>query len=133
VTGTRTTTPTMPAFRASRPPTPTEPSWDAVLLVNRHQASGSQADDQPFCGSGGYPLGLQMVTLCTTHEAFHRMFNDEPEFGIPYDDDVEGPALGTIGERVEGTSVFDGWGPPVPQRGGQDERARCLRGAGGAR
>jgi hypothetical protein len=87
-----------------------EAGWDAVLLVNRHQASGSQADDEAFCGSGGYPPGLQMVTLCTTHEAFHRMFNDVPEFGIPYDDDVEGPALGTVGERVEGTSVFDGWG-----------------------
>jgi hypothetical protein len=87
-----------------------EAGWDAVLLVNRHQASGSQADDSAFCGSGGYPPGLQMVTLCTTHEAFHLMFNDTPEFGIPYDDDVEGPAIGTVGERVEGTSVFDGWG-----------------------
>lgn len=86
-----------------------EAGWDAVLLVNRHQASGSQADDEAFFGSGGYPAGLQMVTQCTTHEAFHRMFNDAPEFGIPYDD-VHGPALGTVGERVEGTSVFDGWG-----------------------
>ncbi|MBA3263518.1 MAG: hypothetical protein H0T69_13815 [Thermoleophilaceae bacterium] len=84
--------------------------WHAVLLVNRHQASGSQADDEAQCGSGGFPPGLVMVTLCTTHEAFHRMFNDPPEFGVPYDDDVEGPAIGTVGEKVEGTSVFDGWG-----------------------
>jgi hypothetical protein len=84
--------------------------WDAVLLVNRHQASGSQADDGAQCGSGGFPPGAVIVTLCTTHEAFHLMFNDTPEFGVPYDDDVEGPAIGTVGEKVEGTSVFDGWG-----------------------
>ena len=84
--------------------------WDALLLVNRHQASGSQADDSAFCGSGGYPPGLTMVTLCTTHETFHRMFNDTPEFGVPYDDDVEGVPIGTVGEKVEATSVFDGWG-----------------------
>ncbi len=95
--------------------------WDAVLLVNRHQASGNAADDSAFCGSGGYPPGLSMVTLCTTHEAFHRMFNDTPEFGVPYDDSdvpaagdnplpAEGPNIGDSGERVEATSVFDGWG-----------------------
>jgi hypothetical protein len=84
--------------------------WDAVPLVNRHHASGSQADDEAFCGSGGFPPGAAIVTVCTTHQAFHLMFNDTPEFGVPYDDDVEGPAIGTVGEKVEGTSVFDGWG-----------------------
>ncbi len=84
--------------------------WDAVLLVNRHPASGSQADDQAFCGSGGFPPDAEIVTICTTHEAFHRMFNDEPTFEVPYDDDVEGPAIGTVGEKVRATSVFDGWG-----------------------
>jgi hypothetical protein len=36
------------------------------------------------------------------------MFNDPPEFAVPYDDDTEGPALNTIGEKVRATSVFDG-------------------------
>lgn len=84
--------------------------WDAVLLVNRHPDSGNQADDSATCGSGGYPPGATIVTLCTTHRAFHLMFRDNPEFGIPYDDDSEGPALGTVGEKVRGTSKFDGWG-----------------------
>ena len=84
--------------------------WDAVLLVNRHQESGSADDDSASCGSGGYPPGLQIVTLCTTHEAFHRMFGDEPSFEVPYDDDVESVPIGTTGEKVEGTSEFDGWG-----------------------
>jgi hypothetical protein len=87
-----------------------EAGYDAVLLINRHQASGNQADDSPSCGSGGYPPGLEMVTLCTTHEAGHLMFGDEPSFAIPADDDVELVPLGTVGEMVEGQSVFDGWG-----------------------
>ena len=84
--------------------------YDAVLLVNRHPDTGSAADDEPYCGSGGYPPGEQIVTLCTSHEVLHRLYNDTPEFGLPYDDDVEGPALGQVGERVLGDSVFDGWG-----------------------
>jgi hypothetical protein len=84
--------------------------WDAVLLVNRHQESGDPAEDSASCGSGGYPPGAHIVTLCTTHEALHLMFNDPPEYGVPYDDDTEGPALGSIGEKVRATSVFDGWG-----------------------
>jgi hypothetical protein len=75
-----------------------------------HQASGDATGDEPFCGTGGYPPGLEMVTLCTTHAAGHPMFGDEPSFGIPVDDDVELAPLGTVGERVEATSQFDGWG-----------------------
>ena len=65
------------------------------------------ADDSTSCG---YPPGAQIVALCTTHDALHRMFNDPPEFAVPYDDDVEGAARGTVGEKVRATSVFDGWG-----------------------
>ena len=81
--------------------------YDAVLLVNRHL--GSADLDEPFCGSGGFPPGAQIVTLCTTHEAFHRIFNTEPQFGLPVPATGE-PAIGTLGEEVEGTSIFDGWG-----------------------
>jgi hypothetical protein len=81
--------------------------YDAVLLVNRHL--GSAEMDTPFCGSGGYPPGAVIVTLCTTHEAFHRIFNTEPQFGLPVPAG-DAPALGTVGERVRGTSQFDGWG-----------------------
>jgi hypothetical protein len=85
-----------------------EAGWDALLLVNRHL--GSADADEPFCGSGGYPAGLEMVTLCTTHEAFHRIFNTTPQyFGGSLDAPGE-PVFGAVGEDVEGTSVFDGWG-----------------------
>jgi hypothetical protein len=82
--------------------------WDAVLLVNRHL--GDQASDAAFCGSGGYPPGLQFVTVCTTHEAFHRMFGAmPPQFGLPVPSTGE-PAVGARGDRVTASAVFDGWG-----------------------
>jgi hypothetical protein len=83
--------------------------YDAVLLVNRHL--GSAAADEPFCGSGGpFPPGVAFVTMCTTHEAFHHIFRAEPpQFQLPVPATGE-PAIGDLGEDVEGTSVFDGWG-----------------------
>ena len=82
--------------------------WDAIVLVNRHL--GSADADEPFCGSGGYPAGLEMVTLCTTHEAFHKMFDTAPQYSGGSLDAAGEPAFGDVGEDVEGTSVFDGWG-----------------------
>jgi hypothetical protein len=82
--------------------------WDALLLVNRHL--GSADLDEPFCGSGGYPEGLSMVTLCTTHEAFHKIFGTTPQYSGGSLDATGEPAFGAVGADVEGTSVFDGWG-----------------------
>jgi hypothetical protein len=84
-----------------------EAGYDAVLLVNRH--TGSAATDEPFCGSGGFPPGAVIVTMCTTHEAFHRIFGSEPNHDLPVPPG-DAPALGTLGEEVQATSVFDGWG-----------------------
>jgi hypothetical protein len=83
--------------------------WDAVLLVNRHL--GSADADEPYCGSGGFPAGVEMVTLCTTHEAFHALFNAMPPIYSGGSLDAPGePAFGAVGADVEGQSVFDGWG-----------------------
>ena len=84
-----------------------EAGWDAVLLTNRHL--GTEAADEAYCGSGGYPEGLEFVTLCVSHEALHRLFGTEPNYTLPVPAD-DAPALGTVGEGVEGTVVFDGWG-----------------------
>lgn len=102
--------------------------YDAVVLANRHQASGSQADDEPYCGSGGYPAGAEIVTVCTTHEGLHVMFGDTPESAIPYDDDQELVPLGTVGGTVRATSKFDGWATRT-----SDRARRLLRDPGGAR
>ncbi len=76
--------------------------WDAVLFVQRHIEP-----DDPFCGSGGFVDAI--VAVCTTHEAFHALFNLEPldpaEWAYP-----ENLTIGTIGERIEVGSTFDGWG-----------------------
>ena len=85
--------------------------YNAVLIVNRHQASGSAADDEPYCGAGGYHPEGNLVTLCTDHATAHKLFGDEPSFEIPADDQVELAPIGTRGTlEVKGTSVFDGWG-----------------------
>jgi len=84
-----------------------EAGWDAVVLVNRHL--GDAASDVAFCGSGDFPPGVAIVTVCTTHEAFHRLFGSAPNFELPVPAG-DAPPLGTVGQRVEATSVFDGWG-----------------------
>jgi hypothetical protein len=89
-----------------------EHGWDAILLVNRHPESGDQAADEAFCGSGGYDPSKPMVTLCTTHEAFHELFfpGTAPRFESPYEPGDQ-PAIGDeAAGQVEGTSRFDGWG-----------------------
>jgi hypothetical protein len=82
--------------------------YDAVVLINRH--TGSEASDEPYCGSGGYPPGTSMVTLCISHTAGHALFDSEPSYTTPYDDEVEMAAIGTKGRGVRGESEFDGWG-----------------------
>jgi hypothetical protein len=96
-----------PCFPGEKANEAIEAGWDAVVLVNRHL--GDPALDVAFCGSGAFPEEPPIVTACTTHEAFHLMFNSEPAYDLPYDPTTE-PQIGDIGERVSATAVFDGWG-----------------------
>jgi hypothetical protein len=83
--------------------------WDAVVLVNRHLGS-DDTNSEPFCGSGAFDPAKPMVTVCTTHSAYHELFGTTPEFGTPYSP-TDAPAIGAVsGKRVRATSVFDGWG-----------------------
>jgi hypothetical protein len=78
--------------------------WDAVLFVNHH--TGEAAGGEPFCGSGAFVDDI--VAVCTTHAAFHRLFGLEPlDPPWTYPEDI---AIGTIGEEIEVGSIFDGWG-----------------------
>jgi hypothetical protein len=79
--------------------------YDAVLFVNHHAGTGTPED--PYCGQGDFRSAI--VAVCTTHQAFHRIFNDPENTDVPVPDD-DAPALGTKGEDVQATSVFDGWG-----------------------
>ena len=78
--------------------------WDAVLFVNHH--AGEAAGGEPFCGSGAFVDPI--VAICTTHAAFHRLFDLaplDPPWSYP-----ENIAIGTIGAEIEVGSIFDGWG-----------------------
>ena len=82
--------------------------WDAVLFVNRHNGP-PQSDNPPFCGSGGFTSVV--VGVCTTHEAYHRLFNTTPDFDVPYDPEPNTePNIGARGEKIEVAALFDGWG-----------------------
>ena len=73
--------------------------WDAVLFVQRHGGT----ENPPFCGSGGFVDDI--VGVCTNHEAYHKLFGQPVSTTYP-----DGPAIGTVGEKIESTAAFDGWG-----------------------
>jgi DNA-binding beta-propeller fold protein YncE len=81
-----------------------EAGWDAVLFVNHH--AGEAAGGAPFCGSGAFVD--EIVGVCTTHAAFHRLFDLAP-LDAPWTY-PENLALGSIGAEIEVGSIFDGWG-----------------------
>ncbi|MEX2464726.1 MAG: hypothetical protein WD428_02505 [Gaiellaceae bacterium] len=85
--------------------------YDAVVFVQRHLGTAADDLNEPFCGSGAFTQPI--VGVCTSHEAFHKLFDTTPSFEVPYDHsdspDNE-PALGTVGNKVSVDSEFDGWG-----------------------
>jgi hypothetical protein len=95
-----------------------EAGYDAVILVARHlhptelDGTGTNENLPPFCGTGAFPAHEPIVTVCTTHTAFHNMFGTEPNYAFPYPPEPNTePNLGqTSATRVEVDSIFDGWG-----------------------
>ncbi|HVM40648.1 MAG TPA: Ig-like domain-containing protein [Acidimicrobiia bacterium] len=82
-----------------------EAGYDAVLIANHHNgAQGGANPDAVLCGSG---TGADIIGVCIGHRQFHLMFEDDPDYSSEYTSE---PAIGTEGEKVQGTSEFDGWG-----------------------
>ncbi|HVE64474.1 MAG TPA: hypothetical protein VNB94_11815 [Mycobacteriales bacterium] len=81
--------------------------YDVVVIAARHLGSAA-ADDPPYCGAGGYPVE-PIVSFCITHGALHALFRKMPAQYGTYDPALE-PVRGAVGERVEVTATFDGWG-----------------------
>jgi hypothetical protein len=80
--------------------------YDAVVLVARHISDPEPLP--PFCGSGAFTTTT--VAVCTTHDAYHKIFNKTPtDYSLPYDATKE-PSIGARGEKVDVTAKFDGWG-----------------------
>ena len=109
-----------------------EAGYDAVLLVNRHL--GSADLDEPFCGSGGFPTG----DGDDVHDArgvpphLRRRAAAVPACRCP---PPASRRSATLGEEVEATSVFDGWGYAHLYENGIGQAApdRLVRDRGGAR
>lgn len=78
--------------------------WDAVVFVNHH--TGEATLGEPFCGSGAFVD--EIVAVCTTHAAFHRLFDLAP-LDAPWTYPENLP-IGTVGAYIEVGSIFDGWG-----------------------
>ena len=76
--------------------------WDAVLIGNRHDGTGTAN-----CGSGGFTSSV--VAVCTTHEALHLLFGQTPGEPSPYPPG-HNPAIGQAGEEISAVPQFDGWG-----------------------
>jgi hypothetical protein len=83
--------------------------YDAVVFVQRHLGTAEADDDPPFCGSGAFPAGDPIPQVCTTHEAYHHLFDSPPNYALPYQDGTE-PAIGSIGHEISVEAIFDGWG-----------------------
>ena len=81
--------------------------WDAVVFVNRHLAAdpNDPANAVAYCGAGAFVDDI--VAVCTTHEAFHKMFGLAIPASYTYPENIQ---IGQIGERIMVDSIFDGWG-----------------------
>ena len=81
--------------------------YEGAIIANHHNGAGGGASpDAAFCG-GGDPRAIR--GMCIGHRAFHLLFNDAPDYDLDYTPNSE-PAVGTIGEDVAATALFDGWG-----------------------
>src|SRR5215207_6472155 len=82
--------------------------YDAVIVGQSH--GGTRAGLLPdafFCGGQGHDYDEQIPAICYGHRVMHLMFNDEPAYDGPDGADIP---VGTIGERYDATTEFDGWG-----------------------
>jgi hypothetical protein len=83
-----------------------EAGYDAVLFVNHH-AGENASPTVPFCGSGAFTQPV--VGVCTTHTAFHHLFDSTPDLSLPYDSTKE-PQIGQVGHKIDVSAIFNGWG-----------------------
>ncbi|MBA3291920.1 MAG: CHRD domain-containing protein [Actinobacteria bacterium] len=85
-----------------------EAGYDAVVIANHHGGSGfGENPDASLCGSQGHDFTPEIAAVCTGHRAFHLLFNTTPGYEGPDDD---APPIGTLGEDIQASALFDGWG-----------------------
>ena len=85
-----------------------EAGYDAVVIANHHAGSGfGENPDASLCGGQGHDFTPEIAAACTGHRAFHLLFNTTPGYEGPDDD---APPIGTLGEDIQASALFDGWG-----------------------
>ena len=84
--------------------------YDAVIIANHHTgALAGEGPDTQFCGGQGHEFDVQISALCVGHRAMHELFDDlNAADNFTYPESV--PAVGTLGDRINVTTQFDGWG-----------------------
>ena len=84
--------------------------YDAVIIANHHQgALGGAGPDTYFCGGQGHEFAVQISALCIGHRAMHELF-DDPNAADNFTYPEAVPAIGAVGDKLNVTSQFDGWG-----------------------
>jgi hypothetical protein len=83
--------------------------YDAVLIANHHVGSDLGEEAGAILCGGSSPSVIPIMGACISHQALHTLFGQTPNFAVPYPATGE-PEIGQIGQRVELTTTFDGWG-----------------------
>ena len=84
--------------------------YDAVIIANHHEgALSGAAPNSYFCGGQGHIFNIEISAICAGHKAMHELFDDPvASDNFTYPETV--PAIGTVGDKVNVTTQFDGWG-----------------------
>jgi hypothetical protein len=84
--------------------------YDVVIIAQHHEGSlEGLGPDAYFCGGQGHEFEITASALCVGHRAMHELFDTAPLYDLAdYPEAV--PEIGTVGDRIEVTSQFDGWG-----------------------
>jgi len=84
--------------------------YDAVIIANHHTgALGGAGPDAYLCGSQGHEFDVQISAVCVGHRAMHELF-DDPNAADNFTYPEAVPAIGTVGDKINVTTQFDGWG-----------------------
>jgi hypothetical protein len=84
--------------------------YDVVIIQQSHGGTRNGLLPDGFsCGGQGHQYDEQIPAICLGHRATHLMFRDEPQYTDPAGEGRD-ITLGTLGEKYEATTDFDGWG-----------------------
>lgn len=79
--------------------------YDVVAVANHPAGANAAASlDEPYCAPPGQYFNSTVVGFCIGHRALHPLFGTDPDYSIPYSEDVE-QCPGDLGEHIRVTSL----------------------------